>query len=99
MPASGTLSKAVRLLILALYAMLALQRSHAVPSATSDGFSQLPHPRKATPLDYQTSEVIESGGSTSFSARVPSVHCTCCSALLLLVTTSTLLPSVFLAAT
>jgi len=44
----------------------------------------------ATNLNYQISEVIESGGSTNFNGRVPSVHCTCRSRpLLLLVTAST----------
>ena len=67
--------------------------------APAPRISELPHPRETTDLNYQTNEVIESGGSSSFNARVPSVHCTCCSPPLLLVTTSTLLPSVFLAAT
>ena len=67
--------------------------------APAPRISELPHPRETTELNYQTNEVIESGGSSSFNARVPRVHCTCCSPPLLLVTTSTLLPSVFLAAT
>jgi Aldose 1-epimerase len=49
-------------------------------------------------VPHQTNDVIESAGSTSLSARVPSVHCACCSTPVF-VTTSTLLPSGFLAAT
>jgi len=48
---------------------------------------------------HQTKDVIESDGSATLRTRTPSLQCTCLSALLLLVSTSTRLVSGFSAAT
>ena len=47
----------------------------------------------------QTNNVIESGGRTTFNTRETKLHCTCCSALLLFVSTRTRLLPRFSAAT
>lgn len=48
---------------------------------------------------HQTKDVIESDGSATLRTCLPSLHCTCLSALLLLVSTNTRLLSGFSAAT
>ena len=69
--------------------------SGTLPSGPTDSTAQVTQPRNYD----QTNDVIELGGSTTFSTREPNLHCTCCSTLLLFVSTRTRLLPGFSAAT